>query len=300
MNRLQKKCFIASAGLHLLLLLVLLIGPAFTASQTKPDTMPVLDFVPLKTVDSALSGGGNPNAKPPPATFEKPQPAPPAPVVKQEPPPPETVREPDPPKETVKEVAPRPDPEYSLEPSKERKPKKPILDLTPITRPRETKEDIKARAQAAAQAEAREEAREEARRDTDRRRRIASALGSAANNLESSLSGSTSILLKGPGGGGVPYANFLQAVKSVYQSAWVVPDGITDDNATTAASVTIARDGTVVSSRITRSSGNPGVDRSVQVTLDRVKSAAPLPDTATENQRTVNINFNVAAKRAAG
>ena len=79
-----------------------------------------------------------------------------------------------------------------------------------------------------------------------------------------------------------------------------MPDGITDDNATTAASVTIARDGTVVSSRITRSSGNAGVDRSVQVTLDRVKWAAPLPDTATENQRTVNINFNVAAKRAAG
>ena len=98
----------------------------------------------------------------------------------------------------------------------------------------------------------------------------------------------------------MPYANFLQAVKSVYQSAWVVPDGITEENATTAAAVTIARDGTVVSSHITRSSGNAGVDRSVQVTLDRVKWAAPLPDTAAENQRTVNINFNVAAKRAAG
>jgi TonB family protein len=295
-NRLQKKCFLASTGLHLLLLLVLLIGPAFTASQIKPDTMPVLDFIPLKTVDSALSGGGNPNAKPPPATFEKPQPAPPAPVVKPEPPPPEKVRAPDPPKETVKEVPPRVDPEYSFEPSKERKPRKPIIDLTPITRPRESKDDSKARAQAAA----REEAREETRRDTERRRRIAAAFGSAANNLESSLSGSTSIELKGPGGGGVPYANFLQAVKSVYQGAWVVPDGITDDNATTAAVVTIARDGTVVSSHITRSSGNAGVDRSVQVTLDRVKWAAPLPDTATENQRTVNINFNVAAKRAAG
>jgi TonB family protein len=295
-NRLQKKCLLASTGLHLLLLLVLLIGPAFTASQIKPDTMPVLDFIPLKTVDSALSGGGNPNAKPPPATFEKPQPAPPAPVVKPEPPPPEKVRAPDPPKETVKEVPPRVDPEYSFEPSKERKPRKPIIDLTPITRPRESKDDSKARAQAAA----REKAREEARRDTERRRRIAAAFGSAANNLESSLSGSTSIELKGPGGGGVPYANFLQAVKSVYQGAWVVPDGITDDNATTAAVVTIARDGTVVSSHITRSSGNAGVDRSVQVTLDRVKWAAPLPDTATENQRTVDINFHVPVKRAAG
>jgi len=38
---------------------------------------------------------------------------------------------------------------------------------------------------------------------------------------------------------------------------------ITDENATTGQHVTIARDGTVVSSHITRSSGNPGVDRSV-------------------------------------
>jgi TonB family protein len=294
-NRLHKKCFVASTGFHLLLLLILLIGPAFMASRSKPDTMPVLDFVALKTVDDALSGGGNPNAKPPPATFEKPQPAPPAPVVKPEPPPPEKVRTPEPPKETVSEVPPRTDPEYSLEPSKERKPRKPNIELTPIKRPRVTSDDAKAQAQA--------EAREEARRERDRRQRIAAAFGNAANNLESSLSGSTTVELKdlrGPGGGGVPYANFLQAVKSVYQSAWVVPDGITDENATTAAAVTIARDGTVVSSHITRSSGNAGVDRSVQVTLDRVKWAAPLPETATENQRTVNINFNVAAKRAAG
>jgi TonB family protein len=289
-NRLQKKCFLASAGFHLLLLVILLVGPAFMASQTKPDNMPVLDFVPLKTVDDALSGGGNPNAKAAPATFEKLQPTPPAPAPKPEPPPPEKARTPEPPKETISEVPPRTEPEYSLEPSKERKPRKPNIVLTPVKRPRDTKDDSKAQA----------EAREQARQERERRQRIAAALGSAANSLESSLSGSTTIELRGPGGGGVPYANFLQAVKSIYQNAWVVPDGITDENATTGAAVTIARDGTVVSSHITRSSGNPGVDRSVQVTLDRVKWAAPLPDTATENQRTVNINFNVAAKRAAG
>jgi len=291
-NRLQKKCFIASTGLHLLLLVILLIGPAFMASRNKPDTMPVLDFVALKTVDDALSGGGNPKANSAPAPFEKPQPLPPAPVAKPEPPPPEKVRTPEPPKETVSEPPKPKEPDYSLEPSKDRKPKKPNIDLNPITRPHDALDDAKAKAEA--------EAREEARRERERRKRIASAIGNAANSLESSLSGSTSIELTGPGGGGVPYANFLQAVKSVYQSAWIVPDGVTDENATTAASVTIARDGTVVSSRITRSSGSPGVDQSVQRTLDRVKWAAPLPDTAKEDERTVNINFNVAAKRASG
>ena len=83
--------FFASTGLHLLLLLILLIGPAFMASQEPSRTiMPVLDFVPLETVDSLVSGGGNPNAKPPPAPLEKPQPAPPAPVAK---PAPATARE---------------------------------------------------------------------------------------------------------------------------------------------------------------------------------------------------------------
>ena len=291
MDRLQKKCVLASTGIHLSLLLILLVGPAFTASRSKPDTMPVLDFVALKTVDDAMSGGGNPNAKPPPATMEKPQLAPAAPIVNPTPPPPEKVQPPEPRKETVKEAPPREDPEYSLEPSKERKPRKPIIDLKPVTRP---SQDAKNEAKAEALA------REEARQETQRRRRIAAAFGNAVDNLEQSLSGVTTIELKGPGGGGVPYANFLQAVKSRYQQAWVVPDGITDDNATVAASVTIARDGTVKSARITRSSSNAAVDRSVQVTLDRVKWAAPLPDDAKEDQRTVSINFNVAAKRGTG
>ncbi len=290
MNRLQKKSLVASTGIHLLLLLILLIGPAFVASRNPPDTMPVLDFVPLKTVDALISGGGNPKANPPPATFEqpKPEPEPPAPVVKPPPArPPEKAPEPDPPK----------DPEYSVEPSKAPKPKKPAIEFTRVKRPTT---DPKAQAKAKAEADAREAEREYARQMADRQRRLRAAFGNALNNLEEGRSGSTTIELKGPGGGGVPYANFLQAVKSVYQNAWIVPDGITDMNATVGASVTIARDGKVVSKRITRSSGNPAVDRSVQVTLDRVKYAAPLPDDAKENERTVGINFNVAAKRGMG
>ena len=89
-------------------------------------------------------------------------------------------------------------------------------------------------------------------------------------------------------------------MKSIYYRTWVVPDGLTDDNVKTEVSVTIARDGTVVSSRITRSSGNAAVDRSVQVTLDRVKRVAPLPDDAKENQRTVTISFKPNLKPALG
>jgi TonB family protein len=291
MNRTQKKCFIVSAGFHLLLVVVLFVGPAFLSRRDKPDNLPVLDFVPFKTVDSAMSGGGDRNARPPAAT--PPAPQPPQPVAAQPPPPapqpqPAKAHEPDPPKE-VKATQREPD---SLEPANEHKPRKPEVSTTLVTRRHETDK----RAKEAADAKAQEQAREYA----EARRRVAAQLGQAASRIGSEISGATTVQLYGPGGGGVPYANFLQAVKSVYARAWVVPDGVTDDDATTAAAVTIARDGTVVSARIIRSSGNRDVDGSVQATLERVTYAAPLPDTAKEDQRTVTINFNVRAKRLLG
>src|ERR1700686_2666007 len=83
MNRLQKKCFIAVAATHSLLLGILLIGPAFLVKRdNKADNMPVLDFIPTKLVDDAMSsGGGSPasHALPPPPVKEG-QPPPPTQV----------------------------------------------------------------------------------------------------------------------------------------------------------------------------------------------------------------------------
>src|SRR5262249_21448705 len=123
MNRLQKKCFIASAGAHLLLALILFIGPGFLPTPSKSDDLAILNFVPLKTVDELVApGGGNPNAKQqaaPPVQQPNPQPAatPPAPTPQ---PAPEKVREPDPPKDV--EPAKRQDESVDL--SKDRPAKK--------------------------------------------------------------------------------------------------------------------------------------------------------------------------------
>jgi TonB family protein len=293
MNRLQKKCVVASTAVHLLLALILFIGPGFASSRKKPDDLPILNFVPAKTVDELVApGGGSPSAKPPPPAPVLPPVQPPAPRVVSPPPQPEPqpekVREPDPPKE-IKPTKPEED---SLEPAKERQPKKIEISTTLVSRKRETSEDKKAREQA--------QAAKEAKALADARRRLARQLGQAADHIGSELSGGTTVEMQGPGGGGLPYANFLQAVKSVYANAWLLPDGAVDDEATTVASVTIARDGTVVSSRITQRAGDPVVDRSVQATLDRVLYAAPLPDNAKENERTVTINFNVRARRSLG
>ena len=297
MNRLQKKCLLVSAGLHLLLGLILVVGPAFMTSESKPDNMPVLNFVPLKTVDALMSGGGDPTAKPPPATFEKPQPLPPAPPAQPKPAPPVEVEQPDKPREVVKEPEPiKETPEFSLVPAKDHK-KKPEFDFTVVKHPTvDPKEEAKRRAEAEAR-----DAEREYRREYDAwRRGAAAAVRSAGNRLADGVSGSTDIKLFGPGGGGVPYANFYQAVKSVYEHAWIVPDGLTDTSGTVTTSITIARDGAVTSARITRSSGNEAVDRSVEVTLERVKYAAPLPDSETSDHRTIEIKFNVAAHRAMG
>jgi TonB family protein len=286
MDRLQKKCVIASTGFHLLLALILFIGPAFLAPKSKVDEMPVLDFVPLKTVDALVSGGGNPNARPPAAPLVAPPP--PAVVTPPAAPQPERIKEADVPKEPEKEAKPtKPEPD-SLEPGTDRKPKKPQISTNLVIRKRDPQAETKAREE------------EEASEAAAARRRLAGRIGKAADRIGNEVSGGTDIELKGPGGGGVPYANFLQAVKSVYQRAWIVPDGVTNDEATTVVSVTIGRDGTVISARILERSGDKVVDQSVQATLDRVRYAAPLPDEAKEDQRTVTISFNVKAKRLLG
>jgi protein TonB len=291
MNRLQKKCFVGSAGIHLLLALILFVGPGFLSSPSTPDNFQVLDFVPAKTVDELVApGGGDPKAKsPPPAPVPLPQPQPQPSAPPPEPQPkPERIREPDP----VPETKPVAREEESFEPAKEKKPRKIEISTKLITRKRDTTEDRKTREEA--------EARREAKALADARRRLARQIGQAADYLGSELSGGTTVEMQGPGGGGPSYANFMQALKSIYANAWVLPDGVEDNEAKTVASVTIARNGKVVSAHIIRFSGDAVVDHSVQTTLERVQKVPPLPENAKEDERTVNINFNVKAKRLLG
>ena len=319
MNRVQKKCFMASAGIHLMLMFLLLSGAAFITEAPKSpmdkDT-PVINFVAFKTVDDIMTGGGSPNARlqpPSPAQdlLTKPELAPdpaPAPTPEPAPEPAKPEVTPDPTPEPVKpepvKAAPRQEkvkPEIKLKPvqsdsleSSNKKSKKKEIELKPMVRQSDGKADAKARADAQ-----RRDDERAAKQEADGRRRLADRFSRAANSL-TGLSGGTEVALLGPGGGGVPYANFLQAVKSRYANAWTVPDGVTDEEATAVVSVTIARDGTVIHARITESSRNAAVDRSVRAVLDRVKWAAPLPENAREDQRTVSIEFNVRAKRGMG
>jgi TonB family protein len=295
-NRLQKKCFIASAGFHVLLALVLLVGPGFLSTPPKIEDAPLLDFIPVKTVDDLVSGGGNPNAKPPAALSVPPQAQPP-PQPQPQPPAPKPVPEPEPDPQPApeparsKQTVPDIKEDEGTEPAKQPKPRKIEINKTLITRKHDT---------TATDKRAKEEAQAQAKAADDARRRLAHQIGQVAENIGNEVSGGTSIELKGPGGGGLPYANWRSAIRTIYERAWLLPDGVADDDAAAFASVTIARDGTVISSSISRHSSDPVVDRSVQAALDRVRTASPLPDTTTESSRTITIKFSVRAKRALG
>ena len=173
MDRLQQKCLIASASLHGLLLLILVVGVAFFA----PARPPVKEFhrlkvVPRKLIDESLSGGGgNPKIAPteqvqkgetltpaPAPPVDKPTPTPPkkqevAPPVSEDPPPKELEKvepkkTPDPPAKTppptnkpktskpnrsVVKDTPRPVRPDSKSPKPAKEPPAP-LDLKPVVR----------------------------------------------------------------------------------------------------------------------------------------------------------------------
>ena len=287
MDRLHKKCFVASSGIHLLLLVILLVGPAFLTSKSKVDNSPILDFVPTKLIDAAFSGGGNPNGTPPPPA--PPEPRPPAPA-----PEPVKVREPapPPPEPAKEEPAIKPDPN-AVEPSPEPKRKRPQVSTKQIIRRPDTGKTEKS-------SSASSTADIEARRYADARRRAAAAIGAAAASIRDDIAPGTSLEPRGPGGGGEVYAGYDQFLRSKYWHAWRPPEDTASDAAITRATVTIASDGTVLSARIIQPSGDASVDRSVQQTLDRVTYIAPFPEGAKEKQRTYTIKFDLKARRLTG
>jgi len=272
MNRLQKKCVIATAGFHLLLLLVLLFGSAFFNPQPKPDNTQVLDVIPANLVDALVSSGVRQAAPPTPAPaiVTPPQPAPPTPPQ----PAPKPVVTPPP---TLTERL-----EKILMP--EPKPVKPVPE-TPAPKTHQ----IQINTQLVS--------RNTPKNTTtpDNPQRDTRAISTAIRNLQKNLSPGMTVDM--PGDSTVAYANYASVVKSIYDQAWTLPDSIANDDENVKVTVTIARDGSVISSRIIEKAGDAPVDNSVQRTLDRVTYIAPFPDDATDRQRTYTINFNPKAKR---
>jgi TonB family protein len=295
MDRLQKKCLIASTGVHLLLVLILLIGPGFLSAPPKlDDPATIIEFIPSKLIDG-ISGGGSPNAgqMAPPAAPPRNDPVPEPPAPRPPEPAPETKPDPEPAKPPVKPD--QPDPDVLPDPSKTIR-KKPEVNLKEIVRKPGKKAPTKNPSD--------DSAKKEDERLAGVRHDLASQLRGAAGTIGNRLTPGINIEPGdyGPGGGGPAAMNYAAYVIKVYEQAWIPPDDTDRDDAITKVTVTVARDGsvTLARTRIIRPSGDGRVDASVRRTLDRVKFIAPFPEGARDKERTYIINFNLRAKRATG
>ena len=273
MNRLQKKCVIATAGIHLLLLVLLVFGSAFFNPQPKPDNTQVLDFISPNVID-ALSSSGRKDATPPPpapAIVTPPQPAPPAPP---QPAPKPAVT---PPPTLVDKVEnffkPEPKPE-PIKPAPEKQASKPHqiqinTQLVARTAPKNSPATSK----------------------PDNSRAIASAIKNLQNHLKPGP------VVDVPGESSVAYSSYKDMLATIYYNAWVTPEGAANDEADAIVKITVARDGTVVTSRIVTPSGDAKVDESVRRALNRVSSVDPLPDQSKSEQE-FTIDFNLKTKQS--
>jgi protein TonB len=276
MTRLQKKCLIAAAGAHLLVVVAILCS-GFIRPSPKIDNTQVLDVIPSTLVDKALNTGVENPQTPPPTP---PQPTPPTPQVQ---PPTPTPPAPEPPKpqtfvERVEKML-TPDmtpvekvPDDQPKPA----PKKHQIDvdLTPVVQKVSKSTDTSANDA------------KEAKRLRDERRK---AFAAAARAIKDNASTATKVELSGISS--ASSASYRDAITSVYYHAWTPPQNMSSDSVEVSFSVTIARDGTVISSHITKSSGDADIDRAVQQMLDRVTFIAPFPDGTEDSQRNYPIDF---------
>jgi TonB family protein len=278
MNRLQKKCVIATAGLHLLLLVILCVGPAFFNSKPKVDNSPVIDVIPANLLDIALNSGVKGAQPPPPTPIVTPPPAPQPVAVPQQqqptPPAPKIVQPTPVPQPTLAERLEKLFPPAPVNPAQapaEIQPHSPKINLDVVTRSSTTPKTT----------------------TPAKQRDNSPAARNIAAELRNKLSSPTEV--NTPGESSEARANYASVVKSIYDRAWTLPDSIANDE-NIIVSVTIANDGTVVSSNIVTPSGDAPADASVQRTLNRVRFVAPFPDGATEKERTYKIVFNPQVK----
>jgi TonB family protein len=266
MSRLQKKCVIATAGFHLLLLVILFVGPAFFNAKPKVDDSQVLDVIPANLIDAAFNSGVK-NATPPaPTPIVTPQPIPTA--AKQ-----------------IVQPAPAPQPTFVQKVEKYFTPE-PKPDLTPVEKPEKNPpHKIEVNTQLVTR-----NALENS--PTTKPKPNSQTAKNLAAELRSKLSPATTVDM--PGEGSVAYANYGTVVVSVYHNAWISPDDMANDSAVVKFSVTIASDGTVINARIIDPSGDANVDAAVRRMLNRVASIAPFPEGATEKERIYTINFNAS------
>ncbi|MBT5709377.1 MAG: TonB family protein [Verrucomicrobia bacterium] len=299
MGRLQKKCMMVSAGVHVALVLVLLLGPAFRTAPEKPKRASQLNLLSAVAIEAALSQAAQKDsipAEPKPVVQERPEP----PTLVQEKPKPTPPKKVEPPKPTPVEQ-PKPKVEPKVVPKPAPKPKPPVVKPKPKLKPKinfntKTPKADPAREKREAASRARKRELETQRKNAAKRQReMNEALDSLGNNLNQRLDINANLV------GGSALGNYRLWVRTAFNKAWVQPSGGGNSRSATRVRVVVNLDGTVASATVVGASGNRGLDQSVRDALKRVKRIQRRPPAETTTaERTFIINFNLKDGRISG
>lgn len=324
MDRTQKRCLVGSVAFHGILIMVLILAAAFAPKPEIP-SVAFLELLPtdLMLTDGDQIGGGNPNAKRPPAQSTQP------PSQTLTPPPKEVTKDTKPPvpPKIEKRAEPKAEKPEKPEPKNERiaakdlpanknepkeKPQdvdntrraaKPAIQVAgkKVTRPTNTEEESRKEREAT---ERREREEREEREASDRRREAIESANAARRNIASRIqSGAETIssgvgsasVLEIPGPGGQAYAPYISYLGTFYRERWKSPRSVARARASVGASVEVAKDGTVLDFKLTEPSGVREVDESVREVLRRYPKLRPLPDTTKDSKRIFTIQFRLDA-----
>ena len=268
MSRLLKKCLFLSIGLHILLAAALLICTAFFV--VKPEKiMPTLSMIAPDVLDNLLNPRpvSTPRKNPNPPVRRIVTPAPPRKVT---PTPPRKVTPTPPRKVTPKKQSP------SLKPTKSKVTPKPKRNTIKIAQNTQTSKGATGRP----------------KKNTHPKAPPVSAKQlNTIKSMRNQLSAAINVNVAGANAAAfTSYANF---VVGVYRRTWepLIPSGLARSRIAK-VSVTIRRDGRVLSARIIRKTGDAALDRSVQRALDRVRTIGKsFPLGSKDSQRTFTLDF---------
>lgn len=298
MKRLHKKCLIASFGLHGLLLVIMVVAPAFlTKPKEKKDTPKPVTIVSGALVAAVL----NPPAPPaPPAP--RPTPSKPAPKKEVTPPKPKpkpVVKKPEPKKTTPK---PRPKPAPKKITPKKTTPKKKVTKpplktvKKTYTKPKikvSIPKNLTSRPDPAQERRERER-REQAKRDAARRE--AQRTAALKRKLDSATSFKFSSQVKvRTSGGGRATMDYGSYVMGIYDRAWREPRDLSS-RLTASVTVTISRSGSVISATISRGSGVSRMDSSIRSVLNSIRKFKAFPTGMNDSKKTFTIDFSIREK----
>ncbi|MBC8326633.1 MAG: TonB family protein [Verrucomicrobia subdivision 3 bacterium] len=276
MTRLLKKCFFISVGLHVLLVAALILGAAFFVTQPEK-VPPVLSMIAPNVLEDLLNPPTPPQSKPnlnQPSATRHPEVTPPRPPVKPVIQPPKPRPNPPKPQPKTPKVKPKPRPK-NPNPNKPKPPNS-------AKKPKDIKVNI-------------HNTQKHTNHTRPKPRPVNPVINSKdVNNALKGLSNlSAKIKVQVSGSNRAAFATYAQHVVAVYRRAWqpLIPKNLARIRIAE-VSVTIDRNGRVISARIVRRTGDAALDKSVQRALDKVKSVGKsFPSGSRDAKRTFILDF---------